>query len=150
MPTYLGALCARWDPELWFSDDPDDINEAKAICRGCPALDTCLQGAVDRKEELGVWGAQLFRKGRPTKWMPRPPKAPCGTYNAYRRHLRKNEPIDDACSRFRPERRPLPPIEHGTNNGYWQHRNRREQPCETCLAAHAEYNRAEYARKNAS
>lgn len=28
--------------------------------------------------------------------MPRP-KAPCGTYPAYRRHLRLNESVDDAC-----------------------------------------------------
>lgn len=28
--------------------------------------------------------------------MPRP-KAPCGTYAAYRRHLRLNESVDDAC-----------------------------------------------------
>jgi hypothetical protein len=30
--------------------------------------------------------------------MPRPP-APCGTYPAYRRHLRKNESVDAACKR---------------------------------------------------
>jgi len=28
--------------------------------------------------------------------MPRP-KAPCGTYSAYKRHLRAQEPVDDAC-----------------------------------------------------
>jgi len=28
--------------------------------------------------------------------MPRP-KAPCGTYTAYKRHLRLKEPVDDAC-----------------------------------------------------
>jgi hypothetical protein len=25
------------------------------------------------------------------------PQAPCGTYSAYRRHLRDHEPVDDAC-----------------------------------------------------
>lgn len=28
--------------------------------------------------------------------MPRP-LAPCGTFSAYRRHLRRDEPVDDAC-----------------------------------------------------
>ncbi len=28
--------------------------------------------------------------------MPRPP-APCGTESAYKRHMRKKEPVDDAC-----------------------------------------------------
>lgn len=35
--------------------------------------------------------------------MPRPP-APCGSYSAYKRHLRKGEPVDDACRRASDER----------------------------------------------
>lgn len=35
--------------------------------------------------------------------MPRPP-APCGSYTAYKRHLRKGEPVDDACRRASDER----------------------------------------------
>ena len=34
--------------------------------------------------------------------MPRP-QAPCGSYSAYRRHLLKREPIDDACRRAQRE-----------------------------------------------
>lgn len=34
--------------------------------------------------------------------MPRPP-APCGTYPAYRRHLRKHESVDAACRRAQRE-----------------------------------------------
>lgn len=35
--------------------------------------------------------------------MPRPP-APCGSYSAYKRHLRKGEPVDAACRRASDER----------------------------------------------
>ena len=35
--------------------------------------------------------------------MPRPP-APCGTYTAYKRHLRNDEPVDEACRRASDER----------------------------------------------
>jgi len=35
--------------------------------------------------------------------MPRP-KAPCGTYSAYKRHLRDGSPVDAACERARDER----------------------------------------------
>ena len=35
--------------------------------------------------------------------MPRP-KAPCGTYSAYKRHLRSGEDVDDACRRASDER----------------------------------------------
>lgn len=34
--------------------------------------------------------------------MPRP-KAACGTYTAYKRHLREHEPVDDACRRAQKE-----------------------------------------------
>lgn len=34
--------------------------------------------------------------------MPRPP-APCGTYPAYRRHLRNREAVDEACRRAQRE-----------------------------------------------
>lgn len=35
--------------------------------------------------------------------MPRP-KAPCGTYSAYKRHLRDGSPVDAACAAARDER----------------------------------------------
>lgn len=35
--------------------------------------------------------------------MPRP-KAPCGTYSAYKRHLRDGSPVDSACEWARDER----------------------------------------------
>ncbi|MDX3170266.1 WhiB family transcriptional regulator [Streptomyces scabiei] len=53
--------CADEDPELFFpigNTGPAllQIEEAKAICRrGCPLMESCLQGALDRNE-LGVWG----------------------------------------------------------------------------------------------
>ncbi len=30
--------------------------EAKAVCRGCAVLIPCLEGALDRLEEFGIWG----------------------------------------------------------------------------------------------
>lgn len=30
--------------------------DAKAICAQCPALVACLEGALDRREEFGIWG----------------------------------------------------------------------------------------------
>lgn len=32
------------------------------------------------------------------------PHAPCGTYSAYRRHLREHEPVDDACRKAQHDR----------------------------------------------
>ena len=51
------------DPELFFAESPDDVEMAKALCRGCPARATCLAGASERREPWGVWGGELFLRG---------------------------------------------------------------------------------------
>jgi WhiB family transcriptional regulator, redox-sensing transcriptional regulator len=52
------------DPELWFAEDPATLERAKALCVGCPALRACLSGAVARREFAGVWGGEIFDRGR--------------------------------------------------------------------------------------
>ena len=49
---------------LWFSDQPADLGLAKASCQICPLLRPCLAGAVERAEPAGVWGGEIFEKGR--------------------------------------------------------------------------------------
>ena len=49
---------------LFFSEELEDIAEAKAFCRECPVRVPCLEGAVARREPFGVWGGQLFHKGK--------------------------------------------------------------------------------------
>jgi len=51
------------DPELFFAESPQDVECAKALCRGCPARIACLSGAVERGEPWGVWGGELFLRG---------------------------------------------------------------------------------------
>ena len=51
------------DPELFFAESPQDVECAKALCRGCPARIACLAGAVARSEPWGVWGGELFLRG---------------------------------------------------------------------------------------
>ncbi len=49
---------------IFFSEDLGDIARAKTICGECPSLSLCLEAAIDRNEPWGVWGGQLFRKGK--------------------------------------------------------------------------------------
>ena len=49
---------------IFFSEDLGDIARAKTICGECPSLALCLEAAIDRNEQWGVWGGQLFRKGK--------------------------------------------------------------------------------------
>lgn len=55
--------CRSNDPELWFAEQAGHIEQAKAMCRECPLVATCLAGAIDRAEPWGVWGGEVFVDG---------------------------------------------------------------------------------------
>jgi hypothetical protein len=44
--------CRRENPQLWFSDLPEDFQLAKAYCRPCPIRRVCLAGA--RYSQLAI------------------------------------------------------------------------------------------------
>ena len=62
LPVGQDLPCLR-DPELFFAESPQDVEQAKALCRGCPARITCLTGALGRAEPWGVWGGELLMYG---------------------------------------------------------------------------------------
>ncbi len=75
----LDASCRDLDTEMFFSDDLDDIGDAKRTCLDCPVRARCLDAAVDRGEQYGVWGGHLFVAGRivlSKRRRGRPPKNP--------------------------------------------------------------------------
>jgi len=61
----LGAElpCRRFDPDLWFSDAPAQLELAKSLCGDCPVRVECLAGALERAEPWGVWGGEIFERG---------------------------------------------------------------------------------------
>jgi WhiB family transcriptional regulator, redox-sensing transcriptional regulator len=58
------TLLCQGEPDLFFSEDPQSLRLAKALCEHCPVRDACLAGALERGEPWGVWGGQLFQNGR--------------------------------------------------------------------------------------
>jgi len=55
------AGCLEEDPELFFpigNVGPAvlQIEEAKAVCRRCEVVETCLRWALDTGQDAGVWG----------------------------------------------------------------------------------------------
>ena len=58
----LDLPCTQ-DPELFFAESPRDVEQAKAMCRGCRARLACLAGALERREPWGVWGGELLVSG---------------------------------------------------------------------------------------
>lgn len=111
------AACQDQDQDLFFSDAEQKIAQAKTICATCPVRTACLDEAL--RAEATSNGAGIFggltavERTELTTEQARqqaavqgqePPKprtgrrpAPCGTRSAYQRHVKKREPIDDAC-----------------------------------------------------
>src|ERR1700759_721454 len=55
--------CRKFDPDLWFSDSPAQLELAKSLCGDCPLRVECLAGAVERAGPWGVWGGEIFERG---------------------------------------------------------------------------------------
>ncbi|MFJ3189127.1 WhiB family transcriptional regulator [Streptomyces halstedii] len=55
------AACRDEDPDLFFpigTTGPALVQteEAKAVCRGCPVRQQCLDWALENNQDAGVWG----------------------------------------------------------------------------------------------
>ncbi len=108
------AVCARpgVDKAWWYSDKVDEQQLARRWCRHCPVREQCLtttldaEGGTSARMRFGIVaalnGAERYelatanRVSKPPGRTGRPP-AECGTEPAYQRHLKKNEPVDEAC-----------------------------------------------------
>lgn len=52
------------NPELWFSEDKNDMADAISICNRCPLKDTCLRQAIENHEVNGIWGGVSFNSSK--------------------------------------------------------------------------------------
>ena len=55
------AACRDEDPELFFpirTTGPAlmQVEDAKAVCRRCDVVESCLTWALDNGQDAGVWG----------------------------------------------------------------------------------------------
>lgn len=96
------AACRGEDLNLFFTEDKLKVARAKRICGRCPVHEECLAEALRAEDgsRYGISGgltpaerAELVDGPRRTGRRP----AECGTRSAYARHVKKGEPIDDAC-----------------------------------------------------
>lgn len=57
-PWVKDAACTGTDPDLWFPEPSTDrpLVNPKTICRECPVREQCLDYAMRRKEQFGIWG----------------------------------------------------------------------------------------------
>ena len=59
----LAVPCHVEDADLWFAEDPRDLEKAKVLCRACPIRRECLNAALERQEPWGVWGGEILERG---------------------------------------------------------------------------------------
>jgi WhiB family redox-sensing transcriptional regulator len=74
--TELRPPCQVSTVDLWFSETPHEVQQAKQLCGGCPIRVKCLAGALHRREPWGVWGGKILHRGtivahQPTRRRPR-------------------------------------------------------------------------------
>ncbi|MFL6051736.1 MAG: WhiB family transcriptional regulator [Actinoallomurus sp.] len=55
------AACQKVDPELFFPIgngrlSPDQVAEARAVCRRCPVSADCLRYSLETAQGYGIWG----------------------------------------------------------------------------------------------
>ena len=56
--------CATQPPDTFFPSDGVGVEIAKRICEGCPVQEPCLEYALHRRIDHGVWGGCSERQRR--------------------------------------------------------------------------------------
>jgi WhiB family redox-sensing transcriptional regulator len=59
----LGA-CRGLDPEVFFPETAEQVEQALVICDGCGVRVACLEHALARREKVGVWGGTTDKDRR--------------------------------------------------------------------------------------
>src|SRR5690242_16854552 len=59
----LGA-CRGLDPGMFYPDEEDVAQAAKAVCQQCDVRIACLEHALSSREKLGVWGGATEHERR--------------------------------------------------------------------------------------
>lgn len=55
-PDWRRRAACRRSKISFVTDDPVEIDRARAVCAGCGVRDRCLEDALSRDEPYGIWG----------------------------------------------------------------------------------------------
>jgi len=59
----MRAACRGMDAAMFFPEKGENAGDAKTVCEGCPVRAECLELALVKREQFGVWGG-LSEKDR--------------------------------------------------------------------------------------
>jgi WhiB family redox-sensing transcriptional regulator len=90
--------CRRYDVDLFFSTNPNDIQFAKNLCRSCPEQDQCRDFAR-RNREFGIWGGEDEKERTKAGYKPKRDRvaADCGTEAGAAAHRRAGSEPCTGC-----------------------------------------------------
>ena len=63
-PWSAHAACRGLDAATFFPQTEEEAEAAKAVCRGCRVVESCLEHALGEREKEGVWGAHTEKERR--------------------------------------------------------------------------------------
>ena len=58
------GACQGLDAEIFYPDNDEYADVAKAICEECQVRIACLNHALDNREHQGVWGGATAKERR--------------------------------------------------------------------------------------
>ena len=64
-PKWHQRAACRWvGARVFFSLAPDNLQQARAICGGCPVRDECYEFAMGDPDLMGVWAGFMAKERR--------------------------------------------------------------------------------------
>lgn len=61
---FAQAACRGMSPDIFFVETGRPTSQAQAVCEKCSVQEQCLDYAVERNEQYGVWGGYTQRELR--------------------------------------------------------------------------------------
>lgn len=58
------GACRGLDSEIFYPEDDEQAESAKAVCSTCNVQEVCLEYALSVREKAGVWGGASERDRR--------------------------------------------------------------------------------------
>ena len=58
------AACRGLDPQIFYPDTDEDVDDAKVVCGDCGVRELCLDFALQGREKEGVWGGATEKERR--------------------------------------------------------------------------------------
>jgi len=58
------GACQGLNPEIFYPDNEENCQQAKAVCGECKVRIACLTYALDSREKQGIWGGASARERR--------------------------------------------------------------------------------------